>query len=111
MSAASDHLADRLRDALDHRPGITEKRMFGGVCFLLNGNMLACSMKSGAMLLRVGPALHQAALERPYAASMHHAGRDNIGFIEVNAEGLEDDSDLADWLEFADAFVKTLKPK
>lgn len=111
MSMASDDLADRIRALLDHHPGITEKRMFGGHGFMLNGNMIAGAKNSGNLLMRVGPALHQQALLRPGASAMHHGGRDMVGFVEVSPDAVEVEEALADWLNFAEAFVKTLPPK
>ncbi len=58
MSAATDELAERVRDLIGHRPGVTEKKMFGGYGFMLNGNMVCGAMSTGYLLLRVGPDLH-----------------------------------------------------
>jgi TfoX/Sxy family transcriptional regulator of competence genes len=111
MSVASEDLGARIRSLIGLKPGITEKRMFGGVGFMLNGNMIAGSLKSGAMLLRVGPDLHADAVSRPGATTMHQGGKDMIGFIEVTDEGIETDEALAEWLAFAETFVATLPPK
>ena len=85
--------------------------MFGGYGFMLNGNMIAGAMKSGNLLMRVGPALHQQALLRPGASTMHHGGRDMVGFVEVSPDAVETEEALAGWLAFAEAFVKNLPPK
>jgi TfoX/Sxy family transcriptional regulator of competence genes len=111
MSIASEDLAARIRSLIGLKPGITEKKMFGGVGFMLNGNMIAGSLKSGAMLLRVGPDLHEEAVSRPGASVMHQGGKDMIGFIEVTDEGIETEEALAEWLAFAETFVATLPPK
>lgn len=111
MSAASDELADRVRAMIGHKPGMTETKMFGGVGFMLNGNMVAGSMKSGALLVRVGPGLHEEAKRRPGANAMQQGGKEMKGFIEVTDEGQETDEALKDWLDYAEAFVKTLPPK
>ncbi len=65
MTDASDELTDRIRAIIGDEPGVTEKSMFGGVGFLLNGNMVVGSMKSGEMLMRVGPERHDEAVQRP----------------------------------------------
>jgi TfoX/Sxy family transcriptional regulator of competence genes len=111
MSAAADELADRVRALIGHKPGITEKKMFGGVGFMLNGNMVAASMKSGALLMRVGPERHEEARLRPGANPMQHGGKEMKGFIEVTDEGIETDEALRDWLAYAEDFVRTLAPK
>ena len=110
MSAATEELADRIRDLIGHRPGVTEKRMFGGFGFMLYGNMVCGAMSSGALLLRVGPDRYAAALERPGAAPMIHGGREMRGFVEV-ADGLDEEESLAEWLAYAWEFVATLPAK
>lgn len=111
MSVAADELADRIRALIGHKPGITEKKMFGGHGFMLNGNMVAAAMKSGALLMRVGPALHEGAKARPGANAMRHGEKEMVGFIEVTDEGIDSEEALKDWIEYAERFVKTLPPK
>lgn len=111
MSEASAELADRVRALIGHKSGITEKKMFGGVGFMLYGNMVAGSLKSGALLVRVGPERHEDAKLRPGATAMIHGGREMKGFIEVTDEGIETDEALQDWLDYSENFVKTLPPK
>jgi len=111
MSEAADALADRIRAIFDYRPGLTEKKMFGGYGFMLNGNMVAGAMRSGNLLLRVGPDLHELALQRPGTSAMHQGGRDMVGFVEVAPDFIDSEEDLGAWLDFAEGFVKTLPPK
>jgi hypothetical protein len=111
MSVASEELGDRIRAIIGHRPGVTEKRMFGGVGFMLYGNMVVGSMNTGEMLMRVGPERHAAAIARPGASTMIQAGREMIGFVIVAYDAVEDDDDLGDAIAFAWDFVKTLPPK
>ena len=111
MSEAADELAERIRAVLDYRPGHTEKKMFGGYGFMLNGNMVAGAMKSGNLLLRVGPERHELALERPGTSAMHQGGRDMVGFVEVAPDFVDTEETLGTWLAFAEDFVKTLRPK
>ena len=84
--------------------------MFGGYGFMLNGNMVCGAMSTGYLLLRVGADLHAEAIRRPGAQTMHHGGRDMIGFVEVTDE-IDDDDGLKGWVDFAWNFVKTLPPK
>ena len=110
MSVASEEMTDRIRSLIGHKPAVTEKKMFGGSGFMLHGNMVVGAMSSGTLLVRVGPNLHDQALSRPGAQPMVQGGREMRGFIEVT-DGIEDDDDLKDWIDFAWAFVPTLPPK
>jgi hypothetical protein len=111
MSAASEELADRIRLLIGHRPGISEKRMFGGVCFMLDGNMLVGPLKDGSLLARVGKDNYAEALARPGAGPMTFTGRAMSGFVEVNGDGVETDDDLAEWIAYSERFVATLPAK
>ena len=106
-----DHLADRVRALLGHDPGITEKFMFGGLTFLLNGHILVGCKKDGRILISVGRENAEAAALRPGATPMVHNNREMTGFFWVEADALEDDDDLKDWLEFAFQAVKRKPPK
>lgn len=109
-----DTLADCVRQIIGEDPNISEIRMFGGLCFMLNGNMLAGVMKDGSFLVRVGDEGHDAALKRPGAASMSMGGRTMKGFITVDPIVLEN-GPLREWIAYATDFVgrmpvKTPKP-
>lgn len=111
MSQATEELADRVRSILWNHPGLTEKRMFGGYGFMLNGNMVAGAMSTGDLLLRVGPDKHHEAKTRPGATAMVQGKREMVGFIEIAGDVVEDMDALAEWIEFAESFVRTLPPK
>lgn len=107
-------LAQILRDALADVPGVTEKRMFGGLCFLLNGNML-CGVHGdkvgpGAMF-RVGKDNEAAALAVEGAGPMNFTGRKMGGMVDVTPEALADDTSRDEWLRLALDFVGTLPSK
>ncbi|MDX8526908.1 TfoX/Sxy family protein [Mesorhizobium sp. MSK_1335] len=106
---APDPMVERLRAALGKRP-FTEQKMFGGTCFMLNGNMLIGTSKRG-LLVRVGKDAHATAAARPHASPMEMGGRSMEGYIRVVPEGTATDADLAGWLDRALAFVETLPPK
>jgi hypothetical protein len=106
---ADDPVADRLRRALAGDP-VAEQRMFGGTCFMLDGNMLAGSHKS-ELLVRVGKEAHAAALARPHSRPMEMRGRVMEGFVFVAADGFARDEDLHAWLRLARTYVDTLPPK
>ncbi len=72
--AYDEGLAQRIRKALDDRPGIAERKMFGGLCFGLNGNM-ACGVTGDELMVRVGPDGHADALKRPHACKRDFTGR------------------------------------
>src|SRR3954454_23514969 len=102
-------LASRVRAALSDLP-VTEQRMFGGVCFMVAGNMAACVSRRG-LLVRVGKEGHASALARPHASAMEMRGRVMEGYVLVSAEGVQSQSDLISWLSLARQYVATLPPK
>jgi TfoX/Sxy family transcriptional regulator of competence genes len=104
-----DPMVARLRATLGNR-AFTEQKMFGGTCFMLNGNMLVGTSKRG-LLVRVGKDAHAAAVARPHASPMEMGGRSMEGYIRVAPEGTATDTDLSGWIERALAFVETLPSK
>jgi TfoX/Sxy family transcriptional regulator of competence genes len=107
--AADEDFAERMRALLAEAGALREVRMFGGLCFMLNGNMIAAASKRG-LLVRIGKDQHAQALARPNASLMEMAGRPMEGYIRVDPAP-QDEQMLHDWLELAVAFVKTLPPK
>lgn len=108
--AYDEVLAARIRERLQAIPGVAEKKMFGGLCFLLNGNM-ACGVTGDELMVRVGPAGYAEALAQPHAREMDFTGRALKGFVYVTPEGLEDDGDLTGWLARGRDFAASLPPK
>lgn len=111
MSVQADELAERIRAILGLRPDIAEKRMFGGVAFMLNGNMMVGPLKDGGLLARCGKDNYAEALQRPGAGPMTFTGREMAGFVEVGGDGIETDEALADWIAYSESFVRTLPRK
>lgn len=109
MSAASDAMGNRLRPLL--APGLVEKKMFGGLGFMLRGNMAIGTTAKGDLLIRVDPTKQHEALARPGAYQMHMGSRPMTGFIAVDAEGTSDDDALRQWIAYAMQFAETLPPK
>jgi TfoX/Sxy family transcriptional regulator of competence genes len=105
----NEKLAERLRGALKGRGQVTEKRMFGGMCFLLRGNMLCGSGKTDFMF-RVGKAQDAEALARPGARPMDFTGRKFPGFVWVDPEAC-DSRALKRWVALAETYVAALPPK
>ena len=98
-----------MRAALRPRSGITQKKMFGGYCWMLNGNML-CGVEVGRFMFRVGRALEAEALARPGASPMDITGRPMKGFVWVRAEEAND-TVLEDWIDLAVRYVGSLPAK
>ena len=110
-SSAQDHLIDRIRLLLDGDPRIGEKRMFGGLSFLLNGHILIAARKDGSALLSVGKEHNDEALARPGTTQMVHSGRPMRGFVFVDPDAIEDEDDLNEWIGLASKWVAAMPPK
>jgi TfoX/Sxy family transcriptional regulator of competence genes len=108
--AYDEGMAQRLRELLERRRGVTEKKMFGGLCFLLNGSMFVGLVKQ-RLMVRVGPAGYPEALKQPHAREMDFTGKPMKGYVFVEPAGLDDDADLSAWVERALTFVATLPRK
>lgn len=108
--AFDESLAARIRDALARRRNIEEKRMFGCLCFMLNGNALAGVWKN-SLIVRLGPNEGELALLEPHVRAFDITGKPMRNWVVVGPEGIEDDVQLNDWIERAMKFVKTLPRK
>lgn len=108
--AYDEGLAELLRDSLGDLPGLSEKKMFGGLCFLQHGNMI-CGVHAGGAMFRVGKAAEADALAIDGAGPMTFTGRKMGGMIDVTDEALADDGKRAEWVRMALDFVGTLPPK
>jgi TfoX/Sxy family transcriptional regulator of competence genes len=110
----SRSLADRVRQILGKVPGITEKKMFGGVGFLLGGNMLVGIWET-SLIVRLGDAKetaqYEAALGEKHVREFDITGRPMRGWAMVEADGLDSDAQLRAWIERSERFVATLPPK
>ena len=103
-------LAERIRDVLDAVPGVVERKMFGGLAFMVRGNM-ACGVVGDELMVRVGPEGYEKALKRPHAREMDFTGRPLRGMIYVGAGGLSADEDLTAWIARGAEFAKSLPAK
>ncbi len=104
-------LADRVRTLLFAEPGFSERKMFGGLCFMIHGHMTAGITKQNDLMLRVGPDAYQDCLQLPGARPMDFTGRPMKGMIYVDPTSCADAEALAAWLERALAFTQSLPPK
>ena len=106
-----EDLANRIRELLAGEDAITEKKMFGGLAFLLHGNMTVSASRTGGLLARIDPADTDAALQHPHAARMEMGRRTMDGWISVAPEGVRTQRDLTGWVDRSLAYVRTLPPK
>ena len=108
--AFDEHLVSRIREALIKHPGITEKRMFGGIAFLRNGLMFV-GVSGNTLMARVGKANYEDSLGRKHVRVMDFTGRPMAGYVFVDAEGTKTNDDLSFWLNRSLSFVATLLAK
>ena len=108
--AFDENLAARIRDALARRRNVEEKKMFGCICFFINGNALAGVWRD-RLIARLGPDEGEAALREPHVRAFDITRRPMRNWVAVEPEGIEDDDQLKDWIERATKFVKTLPKK
>ena len=108
--AYDGELSDRVRTALLGHPGLAEKKMFGGIAFMLNGNM-CCGVINDDLMVRVGPEGFEDALAKPHARPMDFTGRPMKGFVFVGAEGTRTGSTLEQWVLRGMAFAESLPAK
>lgn len=106
----SQILAGRIRDLVMRNRDITEKKMFGGVVFLLHGNLLV-GVWHDSLIARLGPDEGPAALEEPHVRPFDVTGKPMKNWCLVEPEGIEEDRQLKNWLRRAQQFVETLPPK
>jgi TfoX/Sxy family transcriptional regulator of competence genes len=105
-----DRLAERVRDVLAQVPDVSERRMFGGLAFLLAGHM-TCGIVGSDLMLRLGEAGADAALARPHVRPMDFTGRPMRTMVYIAPEGIVADSALEQWVEHAVEYVRALPPK
>jgi TfoX/Sxy family transcriptional regulator of competence genes len=107
--AYDERLAERVRKVLCD-PEIKEKKMFGGLAFMVQGNM-ACGLISDELLIRVGKHNYEKTLAMPHTRKMDFTGRPMKGFIMIEAEGYEDDKALAKWVKQGLDYARSLPEK
>ena len=105
-----EQLAQRIRQLLKGKRGVTERRMFGGLCFLLRGNM-CFGVERDRLVARVGPEQYARALSKPHARPMDFTGRPLKGFVYVSAKGYRTTASLKAWITRSLDFVGSLPSK
>ncbi len=109
--AYDEQLAERLRELVAKERGITEQRMFGGLAFLLNGNMSVAASGQGGLLVRVDPADSDELVSRTPARMMEMRGREMQGWLRVDAGDVRTKAQLSKWVDRGVSFARSLPPK
>ncbi len=108
--AYDEGLAHRIRELLVDQPGLVEKKMFGGIGFMLHGNM-ACGVNKEDLIVRVGPEQYETALTGPHVKPFDLTGRPMKGWVMVEPDGYESDEALKAWVQQGLDFALSLPPK
>jgi hypothetical protein len=109
--AYDEKLAARIREAVRGEPGVTEKAMFGGLAFLVGGNMAVSASGQGGMLLRCDPAQTETLVSAPGVGRFEMRGREMNGWLHVHDEAVRNDADLDRWVGLGVAYARSLPPK
>ena len=103
-------IAARVRKAYGAQRRVVEKKMFGGIAFMVAGHM-SCGVVGDTLMVRVGPELYQRALKRPHTREMTFTGKPMRGFVYVVPPGFDSEEDLCSWVNLSLRFVEGLPPK
>jgi TfoX/Sxy family transcriptional regulator of competence genes len=109
--AYDDELASRIRKVVQGEPGLSEKRMFGGLAFLIDGKMAVSASSKGGLLVRIDPTLTKSLVSEPHVQPFEMRGREMGGWLRVDAEVLETDDELRRWVSHGVTYARTLPPK
>jgi hypothetical protein len=109
--AYDDELADRLREQLEGTAGLSEKRMFGGLAFLINGNMAVSASGQGGLLLRVDPKRTGELLGKPRARPFEMRGREMDGWLRIDIDPSATDAEFEGWVKLGVDYAQSLPPK
>jgi hypothetical protein len=109
--AYDEELADRVRQVVQDEPGLTERKMFGGLAFLVNGNMAVSASSKGGLLLRVDPADTESLVSGPKVGRFEMRGREMDGWLHVAAEAVGTDDELRWWVRLGVSYARSLPPK
>jgi TfoX/Sxy family transcriptional regulator of competence genes len=109
--AYDEDLANRIRELVTAEPDVTEKRMFGGLAFLVGGNMSVAASGQGGLMVRIAPEDTNALLAKPHARPFEMRGREMRGWLRVDAEGVRTKRQLAPWVTRGVAYARSLPGK
>ena len=109
--AYDEQLATRIREGLGNRPGLSEQKMFGGLAFLVGGNMAIAASGQGGILVRVDPEESEELVATTPAEPMEMRGRAMAGWLRLDAAHVANDAALREWVERGTAYAGSLPPK
>ena len=109
--AYDEELAARIRDVVQGEPGLSEKRMFGGLAFLVHGNMAVSASSQGGLLLRVDPSQTDALVDQQHVRRFEMRGRELDGWLRVDPELLQTDEELRRWVDHGLTYARSLPAK
>jgi TfoX/Sxy family transcriptional regulator of competence genes len=109
--AYDDKLAERIRELLDPEAGVSEQRMFGGLAFLIGGNMAVAASSNGGLMVRVPPEETDQILARAHTAPMEMNGRHARGWVRVTADGVRGRRELKSWVDKGVGYARSLSAK
>jgi TfoX/Sxy family transcriptional regulator of competence genes len=109
--AYDEELADRVRELVQDEPGLTEKKMFGGLGFMVGGNMAVAASGQGGLMVRSNPAQAAAVVDEEHVHRMEMRGRSMDGWLRVDLDGLLTDEQLERWVDHGVACARSLPPK
>ncbi len=109
--AYDEELANRVRESVQAEHGVTEKRMFGGLAFLISGNMAVSASSQGGLLLRIDPAEAESLVTAPHVGRFEMRGREMDGWLRIDTEAVETDDQLHGWVRLGVRFARSLPPK
>jgi TfoX/Sxy family transcriptional regulator of competence genes len=109
--AYDEALAERIRELIADEPGVAEQKMFGGLAFLVGGNMAVAASGQGGLLVRVDPDESDRLVAETAARPMEMRGREMRGWLRVAADDVQTDEQLARWVESGTGYAKTLPAK
>jgi TfoX/Sxy family transcriptional regulator of competence genes len=109
--AYDEDLANRIRELIAGEPDVTERRMFGGLAFLVGGNMSVAASGQGGLMVRVNPEDTEALIAKPHARSFEMRGRAMQGWLRVDAEGVRTKRQLEPWVKRGVAYARSLPAK
>jgi TfoX/Sxy family transcriptional regulator of competence genes len=106
-----EDLANRIRELISAQDGVTEKKMFGGLAFLVNGNLAVSASGQGGLLLRCAPTETDALVAKPHAERFEMRGRAMDGWLRIDADGVRTKRELERWVGRGAAYARSLPPK
>jgi hypothetical protein len=109
--AYDEDLAGRVRELIAAEPGVTEKRMFGGLAFLVGGNLSVSANRRGGLMVRCDPDQADALLDKPHVEQIEMRGRPMAGWLYVAADGVRTKRQLAPWVARGVSYARSLAPK